>query len=146
MGELAAFVQSELRQVEIETTLSGGSCVTFGAGNDYPTDDLDLIADGLQTRKQIRAVMIRLGFREERHYFVHAGTHWFIAFPAGPLAVGEERPKDLPCIVLPTGTLRLLSPTDCVKDRLAGWLAVLRRCPVPRAGTGRRSQESHRCA
>ncbi len=40
-------------------------------------------------------------------------------FPSGPLAVGSESVKEVVELDFPTGKLRLLSPTDCVKDRLA---------------------------
>src|SRR5262249_43290553 len=45
-----------------------------------------------------------------------------VEFPNGPLSVGEERPKEIAQRKLRTGILRLLSPTDCVKDRLTWWI------------------------
>ncbi len=42
-------------------------------------------------------------------------------FPAGPLAVGNEPVAEIIEIEFPTGRLRLLSPTDCVKDRLSAY-------------------------
>nr|MBA3684549.1 hypothetical protein [Planctomycetota bacterium] len=66
--------------------------------------------------------MLALGFTEKHRYFVHADSRWLVEFPNGPLTVGEERPKDIVRRQLRTGTLRLLSPTDCVKDRLTWWI------------------------
>ncbi|MRR33142.1 hypothetical protein EG829_00380 [bacterium] len=43
---------------------------------------------------------------------------FFVEFPAGPLAIGDEPVREIAHHEFPTGTLRLLSPTDCVKDRL----------------------------
>jgi hypothetical protein len=44
-----------------------------------------------------------------------------VEFPPGPLTVGEEPVRHVDEIVLSTGTLRVISPTDCVKDRLAAF-------------------------
>jgi hypothetical protein len=141
-AELTAHVQTALKKVGIETVLSGGSCVSVWSRNAYVSDDIDLIVDGFSWRTKIRAAMLELGFAEKNRYFVHPESKWFIEFPSGPLAVGEERPKEIAQRRLRTGTLRLLSPTDCVKDRLTWWIhgrdrqsleqavAVAKRAPV----------------
>ncbi len=121
MAELAAWVQTHLRAAGIDTVLSGGSCVTYWSANAYQSDDIDLISDGFTQRPRIRAVMLGLGFTERSRYFVYADTRWWIEFPSGPLAVGEERPRRIEDESTKTGILRLLSPTDCVKDRLCWW-------------------------
>ena len=46
---------------------------------------------------------------------------FFVEFPAGPLTVGDERIEQVSERQTATGTLRLLSPTDCVRDRLAAY-------------------------
>jgi hypothetical protein len=121
-AELTAYVQVALRRFGIETVLSGGSCVTVWSDNSYVSDDIDLIVDGFSWRTKIRAAMLDQGFVEKNRYFVHPESKWIVEFPDGPLAVGEERPKEIVELRLSTGTLRLLSPTDCVKDRLAWWI------------------------
>ncbi len=45
----------------------------------------------------------------------------FVEFPPGPLAVGVEPVKQVNELKFSTGMLRIISPTDCVKDRLAGY-------------------------
>ncbi len=62
--------------------------------------------------------MKSLGFTEEHRYFRHPDTAYFAEFPAGPLSVGEEPVKEIMELKTDTGTLLLISPTDCVKDRL----------------------------
>ena len=42
-------------------------------------------------------------------------------FPTGPLAVGREPVKETVMLQFSTGVLRIISPTDCVKDRLAAY-------------------------
>ena len=65
--------------------------------------------------------MRELGFHEERRYYTHPDTSLLIEFPAGPLSIGEEPIMKVEELRFETGVLRLLSPTDCVKDRLAGY-------------------------
>ncbi len=48
-------------------------------------------------------------------------TPFFIEFPSGPLAIGDEPPSEISSLRFSTGNLRLLSPTDSVKDRLAAY-------------------------
>ncbi len=93
LTELVAHVQSHLERAGIRTVLSGGSCVTIWSANAYRSDDIDLIPEGIAQRTRIRAEMLALGFTEERRYFTHAETPLFVEFPAGPLSVGEERPR-----------------------------------------------------
>lgn len=45
----------------------------------------------------------------------------FLVFPQGPLAVGEEPIKEILIIEKDCGNLRIISPTECVKDRLAAF-------------------------
>ena len=120
-AELAAFVQSRLRRRGIEVVLSGGACVSIYTRNRYVSGDADLINVGFASKRAIRDAMLTLGFEEEGRHFTHPEARFFIEFPPGPLAVGREPITDLVERRLATGTLRMLSPTDCVKDRLAAY-------------------------
>lgn len=51
--------------------------------------------------------------------FKHPQTPFLIEFPPGPLGVGDEPVKQIDEISTSTGIVRIISPTDCVKDRLA---------------------------
>jgi len=72
-------------------------------------------------RSYIQKAMSELGFTEKGRYFVHADTKFFVEFPKGPPSVGKEPVKEIIDLKETTGILRILSPTDCVKDRLT-WL------------------------
>ena len=119
--ELAAYVQDSLQEEGIQVVLSGGSAVSFYSSDKYVSKDLDLINTSFSRRSKIKAVMERLGFHEQGRYFIHPETTFFIEFPDGPLSVGEEPVKEISEFELSTGTLRVLSPTDCVKDRLCAF-------------------------
>ena len=65
--------------------------------------------------------MAEIGFEEDGRYFKHSDTEFFIEFPPGPLTVGDEPVREVIEKRFSTGRLRIISPTDCVKDRLAAY-------------------------
>ncbi len=120
-AELTAFVQKQLRTKGIDVVLSGGACVSIYSHEKYVSMDLDMIHTSLLAPKRnlIREAMNELGFTEDGRYFKHSETDLFVEFPKGPPSVGEEPVKEIHNLHVSTGILRILSPTDCVKDRLA---------------------------
>jgi hypothetical protein len=120
-GELAAFIQSHLREKGIDVVLSGGATVSIYSSSRYISWDLDLINPYSTKRRMLRETMQELGFHEEGRHFEHPDTQFFVEFPPGPLAVGMEPVKQIDEIKFSTGMLRIISPTDCVKDRLAAY-------------------------
>jgi hypothetical protein len=119
--ELAAYVQSALQKAGINVILSGGSAVSFYSSNKYVSKDLDLINTNFAKRRDIKSVMEKIGFQEKGRYFINPETEYFVEFPDGPLSVGEEPVKEISDFELATGTLRVISATDCVKDRLCAY-------------------------
>lgn len=65
--------------------------------------------------------METINFHEKGRYFINPDTDFFVEFPGGPLSVGEEPVKEVSEFELATGTLRIVSATDCVKDRLCAF-------------------------
>lgn len=121
MEELAAYVCSKLDEKGIDTVLSGGSCVQIYSHGKYTSDDIDLIDRFNGGHSLIKKVMFDMGFREHNRYFVHDDTSLFIEFPRGPLGVGDAPVNDIATLEEETGILKLLTPTDCIKDRLAAY-------------------------
>lgn len=122
-AELAAFVQEHLRTRDLDMVLSGGACVSVYSQGKYLSMDLDMIHITLMSpkRKRIRDAMHELGFAEYVRHFKHPETDFLVEFPAGPPAVGEEPVKEIQERHETTGILKIISPTDCVKDRLTGF-------------------------
>jgi len=118
--ELAGHVCSTLKENNIDAVLTGGSCASIYSQEKYVSYDLDFIdMDVFSDRGKIETVMESLGFCKHSRYFKHPDTELFVEFPAGPLAIGEEPVKKVDEIETEMGILRILSPTDCVKDRLS---------------------------
>jgi len=121
IGELAAFICSFLNNHNIKCILSGGACVTIYTDNKYLSYDIDFIDNASTPRKKIKSLLAAIGFVENNRYFVHKDTKYFIEFPSGPLSVGSEPITNFNKMDFQTGSLFLLTPTDCVKDRLASY-------------------------
>lgn len=64
---------------------------------------------------------VKSDFSMKNRYFRHPETNYFIEFPSGPLSVGSQPVRKTITMRFQTGRLRLISPTDCVKDRLAAY-------------------------
>lgn len=119
--ELAGLVCQTLKDAGVTVTLTGGACVAIWSQGKYVSKDLDFIEEGPVPRRKIRDALKPLGFREEGRYFVHPATTIFVEFPTGPLMVGGQRIEHVAERTTLSGSLRLLSPMDCVKDRLAAF-------------------------
>lgn len=119
--ELGAFISCHLQKYGLEITLTGGSCVTIYTNNQYKSMDLDFVETYFTKRKDLKRYLAELGFEEENRYFKHPETDYFIEFPPGPLAVGGEPIKEINIIHTEVGDLQIISPTECVKDRLASF-------------------------
>lgn len=121
LAELAAFVCSHLREHGIPVVLVGGSCVSIYSDNRYQTADLDFVERYHTKRAALRKALALIGFTEKHRYFTHPAAAYFLEFPAGPLAVGDGPVRELNELETELGALTLLTPTDCIKDRLAAF-------------------------
>jgi hypothetical protein len=119
--ELAALVSTTLADVGISAVLSGGAVVSIYTNNEYESSDLDFISSA--STSKIADVMTSLGFERSGRMFSHPLTPLFVEFPAGPLAIGDEliRETEVGEKRTASGTIRLLTPTQCVMDRLAAY-------------------------
>jgi len=124
--DLAGLIAKTLKSEGIDVVLTGGSCVSIYSNERYVSMDLDFIDVSLKTNKQIGLALKTIGFEsnhQNSRYFAHPDTHLTVEFPSAPLTIGDEFIPSSQVASLETaqGTLRLLSPTDCVKDRLANY-------------------------
>ena len=121
VGELGAFVARHLRARGIETVLSGGACVMVYADGKSVSHDLDLVLTSEVPRRKLTECLAEIGFCGKGRTLSHEHCGYVLDFPRPPLAVGREPPRQVDTVTYSTGQLRLLSPTDCVKDRLANY-------------------------
>lgn len=119
--DLAVYLSDYLRRSGIDTVLSGGACVTIYTDNKYLSYDLDFVLLSFVGQKKLKEALINIGFQIEGKYFKHEETPYFVEFLSPPLSVGEEPVKEVSEIIKGDKVLKLLSPTDCVKDRLEAY-------------------------
>ena len=121
--ELWHYVAWHLEGAGIGSVLVGGAVVAIYTGGLYRSGDLDMVPDDFQ-RGRLVEVLEQIGFVPSKsRYFKHPECpHLFLEFPKGPVEIGEEFPVIPDEIEVEGRKLRLLSPTDCVKDRLAGYI------------------------
>jgi hypothetical protein len=121
LPNLAALVCDTCLKCGIDVVLSGGACVSIYTKNQYASFDLDFVLRAPVPRKKIRTTMGELGFLEDGRHFRHPENPYIVEFLSPPLSVGDEPVQKINEIQKGKMTLRLLSPTDCVKDRLAAF-------------------------
>jgi hypothetical protein len=119
--EVGAFICNHLVQSGIDVVLSGGASVSFYTNNKYISKDLDFIRIDSSDRKKLKTAMAKIGFIEQNRYFRHPESVFIVEFPPGPPSVGDEPINSIVKKKFSTGILKVISPTDCVKDRLAGF-------------------------
>lgn len=117
LEEVAALVCSTLDHHGISVVLSGGSVVSIYSNAEYVSYDLDFVPLGLA--RQVDRAMESLGFVKQQRHWRHPRSRYWVEFPTGPVAIGEERISEFAERETATGVLRLLRPTECVMDRLA---------------------------
>jgi hypothetical protein len=140
LEEVATLVCTRLEADGISVVLSGGAAVSIYSENEYESYDLDFIPTGLARR--VDRTMNALGFERQQRHWVHPDNPYWVEFPAGPVAIGEEVIFDFAERRSPAGVLRILHPTECVMDRLTWYfhntdrqcleqaLQVARRHPI----------------
>ena len=121
--ELWEYVAVHLKKKGIDTVLVGGAVVSIYSNGAYRSGDIDFVKTSILVTK-LEETMNELGFKKHGRHYVHPECkHLFVEFPGGPpLGIGEDN-TIVPDEVEVNGTvIKIFSPTDCVKDRLASYI------------------------
>lgn len=117
LEDLAALICTTLGEHGVAVVLSGGAVVSIYSDAEYVSNDLDFIRLGLA--RKVDGAMTSLGFAKQQRHWTHPRTRFWVEFPPGPVAIGDETIHAFAERETRLGTLRLLAPTECVMDRLA---------------------------
>lgn len=119
LAEIAALVSQALQRAGIDAVLGGGGAVTQYSDNEYMSTDLDFITTERNTR--ITPILAELGFEPRGREYAHPESRFFVEFPPGPLSFGDRYVDNNEATILETqyGPIRIITPTQCVMDRLA---------------------------
>lgn len=121
--QLWKYVATHLAKNGIDTILVGGAVVAIYSEGAYRSGDLDFVQLSY-LGKNLPKVMKEIGFeaKESRHYSHPKCKHLIIDFASGPPGIGEDH-QIVPAEVKVEGTrIKLYSPTDCIRDRLASYI------------------------
>lgn len=119
LKDLAHIISAALNDHNISAILVGGACVSIYSNNRYQSYDLDFVT--YEEMKKVKQVLTKLGFSQKGKYFAHKKCPYLIDFVNPPIAVGNQPIHHFEKITTENGILQLLTPTDCVKDRLAAY-------------------------
>ncbi len=123
--ELWEYVAIHLSESGIDTVLVGGAVVSYYSQGIYKSGDIDLVFQSYKlTEETIKKVMNQIGFKRQtgRHYRHPKCKHLFVEFISPPVGIGNDyhiKPNELK---KGKHIIKLLSPTDCIKDRLASYI------------------------
>jgi hypothetical protein len=121
--ELWKYVATHLKTKGIDTILVGGAVVSVYSAGAYKSGDLDFVLASMFV-EGLTDAMKEIGFikRIGRHFEHPDCKHLHVEFPSSFLEIGEEnniKPDEIECEGV---KIKILSPTDCVKDRLASYI------------------------
>ncbi len=121
--QLWKYVATHLVKNGIDTLLVGGAVVAIYSNGAYKSGDLDFVLLGY-LNENLPKVMAKIGFKvsESRHYSHPKCKHLLIEFSSGPPGIGEDvriKPAE---VKFDGQTIKIFTPTDCIRDRLASYI------------------------
>jgi len=123
LAEVASIVSAALSKAGLEAVLTGGAAVSIYSNNQYESYDLDFIT--MRSAQELETVLTSLGFtRDQGHrHYIHPNSCFQLEFPKGPLAFGEAifALDDTDTLKMSLGTIRIITPTQTIMDRLASY-------------------------
>lgn len=105
----------------IRAVLTGGACASLHSNGDYLSQDLDYIIQGRVTRVQLDGALAGLDFVRDGASYRHPRSAFFVEFPAGPLAIGDDDLVEPVVVRVGRVPVLCLSATDSCRDRLAAF-------------------------
>lgn len=121
LRQVAAAVAKALQDAHIRAVLTGGACATIYTGGAYQSEDLDLILESTPKQAVLDEAMATAGFVRAGDVYRHPATRFFVEFPKGPLSIGSDIAIKPSTFTVGDVRIRLLSPTDTCRDRLAAF-------------------------
>ena len=121
LEDICFAVCTQLEMHTIAAVLCGGSAAAIYAPQRYMSYDADFVLDHDDALDSVEEALRSLGFRREgrSRIFSHTRTTFTLDFPKGPLGVGGDYVRSVGVLEKDGLHLRILTRTDCIRDRLA---------------------------
>jgi hypothetical protein len=124
--EVWKYVAFHLAKAGIESILVGGSVVSIYTKGIYRSGDLDLVCGSYSvSNADLIPIMKRIGFEKRkagRHFEHPKCKHIFVEFLSPPVMIAEDSNIKPSEISIEGKVIKILNPTDCIKDRLASFI------------------------
>jgi len=119
LKSVAAAICSYLTDKGFDPVLTGPACASIYGGADIRSNDIDFVISEYVV-DEIERAMKKLGFFcKVYRTFGSKELPFSVSFLPPPLTVGDDIVHDFNLMKTPKGELRTLTPTDCVRQRLA---------------------------
>ena len=122
LQDIAFIVCTTLHQAGVTAVLTGGSAATVYAPRAYQSHDLDFIVQFRSPDSKASEALAQIGYELAGDHYVHPENPLFLEFPPGPLAIGGDLVREWETLREGDLLLHIINPTDCCRDRLAGFL------------------------
>lgn len=126
--ELWEYVAAHLESKGMSVVLVGGAVVSIYSNGAYRSGDLDFIVTTL-FKEKLPQYMKEIGFEKGKEkgdlgrlYRHPECRHLVIEFPTGPITIGEDFNISPDEHIFNGQHIKILSPTDCIVDRLASYI------------------------
>lgn len=119
LKDFAIAVAEILERKDINVILTGGAVVSIYSNGKYVSKDVDFLS--ATDHQTIKSAMHEAGFKNLGKDFYHEDIQFTVEFPGSQLVIGDEPMKPEGKIKEGKFVLKLLSPTQCVMDRLAAF-------------------------
>jgi hypothetical protein len=118
---VAVLVGDALRRHGIRAVLTGGACASLHSGGTYTSRDVDYVLLVETKLGTLDTAMNSMGFRRNGDRYQSPDSPYYVEFPAGPLAIGEDRALRPIRVRRGRAMALALSATDSCRDRLAAF-------------------------
>lgn len=121
LEDVAFAVSAALEENGIGAVLTGGSAAALYEPQMYMSYDADFVLEGDEPLHRVADALRAIGFVRDgaSRIFVHSASKFTVDFPKGPLAVGGEYVRRTALLERCGKRLRILTRSDCVRDRLS---------------------------
>src|SRR5262245_6195383 len=96
----------------MRAVLTGGACASIHSSGAYRSVDLDFVLQGPADPASVRRAMAGIGFELRGNQFLHPETDYYVEYPPGPLAIGNDYSIRPHALTTGDGEILCLSATD----------------------------------
>ena len=119
ISQVAAIISSYMDEQGYEPVLTGRSCAAIYAGSSIHPKTLDFVVRDF-TIDEVAETMAGVGFLGSGHRtFSNKYCPYEVLLSTHPVVVGDDVVSDVKVMRTAKGPLKLLTPTDCVRQRLS---------------------------